>query len=88
MKMREELLKLKNIGEKTADWLIDVGITSPQQIELLGAIAVYRQLRSKYPVNRTALWALQGALMNIPYNQIPEDVKEILLEELKQYPDV
>lgn len=80
--MRDDLLKLKNIGEKTVDWLIDVGIESRADIEELGAVGAYNLLREKYPVTRNALWALQGALLNISYTQIPADIKQSLLDEL------
>ena len=80
--MRADLLKLKNIGEKTVDWLIDVGIETREDIEELGVVEVYQRLRDKYPVTRNALWALQGAVLNISYTQIPEDIKQALLEEL------
>lgn len=80
--MRDDLLKLKNIGEKTVDWLIDVGIESRADIEELGAVGAYNLLREKYTVTRNALWALQGALLNISYTQIPEDIKQSLLDEL------
>ncbi|MDE2856678.1 MAG: TfoX/Sxy family protein [Chloroflexota bacterium] len=81
--MREDLLKLKNIGETSADWLIAIGIDSVSQIEDLGAAEVYRRLRARFPVSRNMLWALQGALMDLPYNQLPESLKQALLEELK-----
>ncbi len=81
--MRADLLKLKNLGEKSVDWLIAVGIETPQQIEELGAVEVYRRLQEQYSVNRNMLWALQGALMDLPYNRLPEDVKQALLVELE-----
>ena len=81
--MRDDLLKLKNIGEKTVDWLIDVGITTPQHVEELGAVEVYRRLQTKYPVTSNAFWALQGALMDLPYNKLPDDAKQNLLQELE-----
>ncbi|MDE2818916.1 MAG: TfoX/Sxy family protein [Chloroflexota bacterium] len=81
--MREDLLKLKNIGETSADWLIAIGIDSVSQIEELGAAEVYRRLRARFPVSRNMLWALQGALLDIPYNQLPESLKQALLEELR-----
>jgi len=80
--LRDDLIKLKNLGEKSADMLIDIGITSPQQIEDLGAVEVYRRLQEHYKVSRVMLWALQGALMDLPYNQLPDDVKQSLLDEL------
>jgi len=80
--LRDDLIKLKNIGEKSADMLIDVGITSPQQIEDLGAVEIYQRLQARHNVSRVMLWALQGALMDLPYNQLPDDVKQELLEQL------
>ncbi len=81
--MREDLLKLKNIGETSADWLIAIEIESIAQIEELGAAEVYRRLRARFPVSRNMLWALQGALMDLPYNQLPPDAKRALLDELQ-----
>lgn len=81
--MRQDLLKLKNIGETSADWLIAIGIDSITQIEELGAAEVYRRLRARFPVSRNMLWALQGALMDLPYNQLPPDTKRALLDELQ-----
>lgn len=80
--MRDELLRLKNIGEKSVDWLIAIGIESVDDIESLGAVEVYRRLQVQYPVNRNMLWALQGALMDLPYNQLSDDIKQTLLAEL------
>lgn len=79
---RADLIRLKNLGEKSADMLIAIGISTPQQIEELGAIEVYRRLREQHRVTRVMLWALQGALMDLPYNQLPEDIKQDLLDEL------
>lgn len=62
--------------------MMDIGIESEQQIKKLGAVEVYCRLRERYPVNMNMLWALQDALMNLPYNQLPEVVKAALLDEL------
>ena len=80
--MRNDLLDLKNIGEQSSRWLLDIGIESKQQIEELGAVEVYCRLRERYPISKNMLWALQGALMNLCYNQLPEVVKATLLDEL------
>ncbi len=81
--MRKDLLKLKNIGETSADWLIAIDIDSIAQIEELGAAEVYRRLRARFPVSRNMLWALQGALMDLPYNQLPRDTRQAPLDELQ-----
>lgn len=79
-----ELVKLKNIGPKTAKWLGDIGVHSLADIEELGVITAYIRLKDAYPqANLNALWSLQGALINLPYNQLPEDLKQDLLNQLK-----
>lgn len=82
--MPDDLLTMKNIGAKTADRLIDVGIVSREQLEGLGAVAVFRRLRRLYPASRTMLWALQGAIMGLPYYHIPPEIRAALLNELEQ----
>ena len=77
-----ELQELKNIGEHSAAKLLDAGIRSREQIEALGAVAVYRRLRQRSPVSLNMLWALQGALLGLPYNRLPHDIREQLLDEL------
>ena len=81
---RDELTKLKNIGPKSAARLREAGIGSREQIAELGAVEVYRRLRQHYPASLTMLWALQGALLGLPYNQMPTEIKAALLDELAQ----
>lgn len=79
---RCDLLKLKNIGPRSVDKLMAIGITSREQIDALGAAQVYRRLREHVPVSMTMLWALQGALLDLPYYQVPVEIRKALLEEL------
>ena len=81
---RDELSKLKNIGPKSAARLREAGIGSREQIAALGAVEVYRRLRQHYPASLTMLWALQGALLGLPYYQMPPEIKAALLDELAQ----
>lgn len=78
----EALTKLKNIGPKSARRLLEAGIESREQIEALGAVEVFGRLRARYPASLTMLWALQGALLNLPYYQIPPEIRSALLDEL------
>ncbi len=82
--MQSDLTKLKNIGIKSAEQLEAVGISSPAQIEKLGAVEVFKRLREQYPVSLTMLWALQGALLDLPFSQLPEEIKDTLLDELSR----
>lgn len=78
----EALIKLKNIGRKSARRLVEAGIESREQIEALGAVEVFKRLRRRRQVNIAMLWALQGALLDLPYYQIPPEIKAALLDEL------
>lgn len=78
--MPEDLTTLKNIGAKSAGRLLEAGIESRGQIESLGAVEVYRRLRQRYPASLTMLWALQGALLDLPFYQIPPEIKAALLD--------
>ncbi len=81
-KKLEALTSLKNIGDKSARRLLQAGIESREEIDALGAVEVFKRLRVHYPASLTMLWALQGALLDLPYYQIPADIKSTLLDEL------
>ncbi len=84
--MNSDLAKLRNIGAKTAAKLADVGVTSAAQLEELGAVEVFRRLRTQRQVNVAMLWALQGALLDLPWYALPDDIKQALLDELASQP--
>ena len=84
--MHSDLVKLKNIGEKSAAKLIDVGIISPAQLEELGAAEAFRRLRAQHPVSMTMLWTLQGALLDLPWYALPGEIKQALLDDLANQP--
>ena len=73
---------LRNIGDVSARRLIAVGISSPEQLAAMGAVRAFLRLREIYPANKAMLWALQGALLELPWYEVPEDIKAALLEEL------
>jgi len=81
-KKLEALTSLKNIGDKSARRLLGAGIESREDIDALGAVEVFKRLRKHYPASLTMLWALQGALLDLPYYQIPPEIKSALLDEL------
>jgi DNA transformation protein len=81
---RAELLALRNVGPKTVDWLIEVGVRSPAELDGLGTEEVYRRLKAARPaqVNLLAAFALEGALLDCHWNALPPGVKEHLRREL------
>lgn len=75
---------LRNIGPVSAKWLAEVGVELMEDLERVGAVEAYRRVRENRPgkASLNLLWALQGALMELHWTDVPEQVKERLLEEL------
>ena len=81
--MTQALLKLRNIGPKTADWLARIGIQDADALNELGAIVTYeRLLDAGYPENLNCLWALEGAIQDRDFLDIARHERERLLTEL------
>jgi DNA transformation protein len=80
------LKALKNIGPKTIGWMQDVGIHTMKDLEALGAAAAYVRLKTAFPhkVSLNALWGLQGALLGIRWNQLPDTMKAELLAQVEE----
>ncbi|MCY4146512.1 MAG: TfoX/Sxy family protein [Chloroflexi bacterium] len=81
--MREDWLRLPNIGEKSAQWLLEAGYETPAQLEADGAAMAFWRLRQSRPVSLNMLWALQGALLYIHWARLPDAMKTALLTELQ-----
>jgi DNA transformation protein len=73
----DDLQPLKNIGPKTRNWLHEVGIHTPADLDRLGAVEVYKRLKERFPeqVSLNALWGLQAAILDIHWTALPPDMK-------------
>ena len=71
---------LRNIGPKSARLLREVGIDSPEDLGEIGAVAAYRRLKFFNPrsVSLNMLWALEGALTDRDWRDIPPEMKDRL----------
>lgn len=76
---------MKNIGKKSREWLKAIGIETLDEIDTLGAVEVYVRLKQAFPreISLNMLWGLQGAILDIPYNQLPPEMRESLLAEVQ-----
>ncbi len=79
--MSEQRIRdLLNLGEKSERMLAAAGIETVAQLQKLGAVQAYLQVRdSGEPVSLNLLYALEGALSNTHWNRLPADVREALL---------
>lgn len=74
---------MKNMGPKSRDWLASVGIHSLEEVARLGVVETYKRVKAAYPekVTLNMLYGLQAALLDIPWNELPTDIKAQLREQ-------
>ena len=75
---------VRNIGPKSAQWLESVGIRTADDLEAIGAVEAYRHVKIAYPekVTLNLLWGLQGPILGIEWNLLPDEMKEQLKRQL------
>ncbi|HWV15870.1 MAG TPA: TfoX/Sxy family protein [Cellvibrio sp.] len=77
-----ELLQLKNLGMASVNILHAVGINTYAELSKVGAVEVYRRIKARdINVSKVMLYALQGALLNVHWNDLPQDMKLQLVSE-------
>lgn len=79
-----KLTELKNIGEGMKEKLNRVEIYTIDELKAIGYKEAFFRLKMYYPnVCLVHLYTLYGAINNIDYNTLPEDVKA----DLKKFSD-
>ena len=77
--------QLKNVGPKLAEKLVETGIDTPEKLRELGAKQAFNKMYalgdSYGDYNAAYLYALEGAIRDCDWLDIPNDLKE----EYKQY---
>ena len=77
-----ELLQLKNLGMASVNILRAIGINTHADLNRIGPVEAYRRIRERdINVSKVMLYALQGALMNVHWNDLPPDLKIQLVRE-------
>ena len=74
-----ELTSLRNIGKEMDKKLKSVGITTAEELKQIGSKEAFFKLKVFYPsVCAVYLYTLEGAISDMDYNQLPEDIKRDL----------
>ena len=74
-----DLISLRNIGRNIERRLKAVGISTAEELKKVGSKEAFIRLKSHDPrVCVTYLYSLEGAVSDIDYNNLPEDVKQDL----------
>ena len=77
---------MKNMGPKSSEWLASVGIHTLDDVAKLGVVETYQRVKAMYPekVTLNMLWGLQAALLDLPWNELPPDIKEALRKQVEE----
>lgn len=83
------LAELKGIGIKSAGWMIEVGVDSPEKLAETGAVETYARMKAAYPrqMSICGLWALEGAIRGVSAHALSKQEKDALkqaYEELRK----
>lgn len=72
--------KLRNIGPKSAAWLRQVGLRTQEDLVAVGSVEAFlRVKRAGFRPSLNLLYALEGALMDCHWQQLPEARRSELL---------
>jgi DNA transformation protein len=82
-----ELSALRKIGPESAAWLRSVGVETLADLERLGAVEAWRRARRAYPdrVTLNLLYALEAGLLDLPWTELPAEVKRRLAAEARAH---
>jgi hypothetical protein len=74
--------KLRNIGPKSAAWLRQVGLRTRADLAEVGAVdAFMRVKRAGFKPSLNLLYALEGALRDCHWQDVPEERRTLLVAE-------
>ena len=75
---------MKNIGPKSREWHASVGVYTLDDVAKLGVVETYKRVKAAYPekVSLNLLWGLQAALLDLPWNELPPDIKSELRKQV------
>ncbi|HEX6271337.1 MAG TPA: TfoX/Sxy family protein [Anaerolineales bacterium] len=76
---------MRNIGPKSRQWLASIGVYTLDDVVNLGVVETYKRVRAAYPekVSLNLLYTLQGALLDLRWNELPPDIKEELRQQVE-----
>lgn len=82
-----KLAQLKGLGPKSVGFLLEIGVTTQEELRALGAVRAFIKLKKECSVapGLNFLYALAGALENKHWASIAKTEKTRLLTELEGY---
>ncbi len=80
-----DLLQLKNLGAASVNILHAIGVNSYSDLNDMGPVEAYIRIKARgIHVSKVMLYALQGALVGVHWNDLEPDVKKRLVTEVEE----
>jgi DNA transformation protein len=80
MAAKDTVGKIRNVGPKSAAWLRQVGVRTQEDLVRLGAVEAFMKVkRAGFRPSLNLLYALEGALADCHWADLPEERKNALL---------
>ena len=74
--------QLRNIGPKSAAWLRQVGLRTPEDLAAAGPVEAFMRVkRAGFKPSLNLLYALEGALLDCHWQEVPEARRAQLVEQ-------
>ena len=74
--------KLRNVGPKSAAWLRQVGLHLQEDLEAAGPVDAYMRVkRAGFRPSMNLLYALEGALLDCHWQEVPQARREQLVAQ-------
>ena len=75
-----------NIGPKSREWLASIGVHTMDDVAQIGVVETYKRVKAAYPekVSLNLLYGLQAALLDLPWTELPPDIKEELKRQVEE----
>lgn len=76
-----KLTEMKNIGKVLEKELIEIGITSAEELSSIGYLEAAKRLDIKFDVCCNKLYALYGAVIDMRWHDIPKSERKNVMDE-------
>ncbi|GAA5317092.1 MAG: TfoX/Sxy family protein [Candidatus Pelagadaptatus aseana] len=79
---QSDLLELKNLGAASVNILHAIGINNYEDLKSTGSVEAYTKIKNRgINVSKVMLYALEGALLNVPWNELDSTIKQELVDQ-------
>jgi TfoX C-terminal domain len=74
-------VKMRNIGPKSAAWLRQVGLRTLDDLAAVGTVEAFMRVkRAGFKPGLNLLYAIEGALLDCHWQEVPEDRRHELIQ--------